>query len=125
MRLTCIFGLRSPYHLKAIGGGPRSKIQVDLIRKCFSIRSQRFLRNVNISLRSRDIYARVRLGMAKIALFREFSNIKIILKMSQNHEYFHTKSPLDMFYGVFFMYLHIVDHKIPEKPAYLHDFGKY
>ena len=40
---------------KAIGGGLGSKNDVELILKSFSIRSQRFLRNVNIFARSRDI----------------------------------------------------------------------
>ena len=82
-------------------GGPGPKIQVNLIWKCFSIRSQRFLRNVNISHRSRDIHVQVRPGMSKIAFFREFSNIKIALKMSQNHEYFHPKWLLNMFGDIF------------------------
>ena len=68
---------------------------------CFSIQSQHFLRNVNISLRSRDIHVQVRPGMSKIALFREFSNTKIALKMSQNRENLHPKWLLNMFGDVF------------------------
>ena len=49
--------------------------------------------------------------MTKIAPLREFSNIKIMLKMSKKREYFHSKGPLVMFGGVF----HVSPHTRPCK----------
>ena len=69
--------------------------------KDFLIRSQRFLRNVNISLRSRDIYARVRPGMAKIAPFPWIFQYKNNAQNESESWIFSPKWLLNMFGDVF------------------------
>ena len=52
--------------LKAVGGGPGCFLHVKFIWKCCSIRSQRFLPFVNISLGAQDMFRQSSAALAKM-----------------------------------------------------------
>ena len=103
------------HNVKAIGG-LRPKIQVNLIWKCFSIRSLRFLRNVNILLRSLEIAREFGRVWRKSA----FSWIFLYKNNAQNESKSWIFSPKMAFKHVwwcFFMYPQILDHTKPQNPV--------
>ena len=110
--------------IKAIGGSWVKKWCWTYIKE-FSMRSQRFLRNVNIFARSRDISVWIWPG------FTHFGHFPYIFPYKKQGQkwlkswIFWPKMPFRHGFWWFFMYLHVLDHKKLKKIIHFRYFWKY
>ena len=72
------------------------------MKENFKTKSTLFTESYNSVSSSKYSRLSIGLGMAKLPLFNEFSNIKMMLKMSQKRDYLESKWPLNLF-GVEFL----------------------